>query len=255
MMKRATSALFVLALLGPAWAHYLWLNAGDYTPRALGTKRRAVIFVSLGWGHRFPLAGFLPDGDVKELFVLGPSGHVGFERSSAVEYQSKRALPEGTYLVVASRRPSFHTKTAHGHVRGPKTGLKDVIKCSFSSMFAKAVVQVGETLNEVSRPVGQALEIVPLRNPYALRQGEVLPVKVLFEGKPLRTWVMATYEGFSADPDTFAYATRADAQGVARIRLLRSGVWMVKASHEVPYPDRTRCDVRKYVATLTFEVP
>lgn len=37
--------------------------------------------------------------------------------------------------------------------------------------------------NFLSKPVGQRFEIVPLKNPIGLKQGDKLPVKVFFEGK------------------------------------------------------------------------
>jgi len=36
--------------------------------------------------------------------------------------------------------------------------------------------------------------------------------------------------------------------------MLKSGVWLIKAGHTVPYPDPEECDQYSYSATLTFEV-
>ena len=56
------------------------------------------------------------------------------------------------------------------------------------SRRAKALVQVGppgSAQPHVVRPLGMTLEIVPERNPYQLKDGQSLPVRVLYEGRPL----------------------------------------------------------------------
>ena len=48
---------------------------------------------------------------------------------------------------------------------------------------------------------------------------------------------------------------RTDAQGRARLRLDRPGVWLVKAVHMIPAPAGAGADWESFWASLTFERP
>ena len=168
-----------------------WINLTDYTP-----DPDTELHMTLGWGHRYPLAGFLRKEAVENLEVRGPE-HLELAFSSELEIKSSSIAAPGTYIIGAIRKPGFYTKTA---------------------------------------------------------QGGYMPVQVLFKGKPFSGNLFATYAGFSTEKSTFAYATRTDKKGRAKIRILTPGVWMIKAGHEQAYPDDKICDVESYIATLTFEV-
>lgn len=80
---------------------------------------------------------------------------------------------------------------------------------------------------------GDRLEIIPLSNPAEAKVGDELPVKVLFDGKPLSARLFATYDGFSGREDTFAYATGSEKDGTAYVKITAPGLWVVKASHSL----------------------
>lgn len=238
-------------LSSPVYAHYPWINIIDYTPMPGET-----ISMTIGWGHRYPLAGFLEKDDLENISIFGPGGNgIDVTSSSALEFQSAEGIIEqGVYVVAAKRKTGFYTKTTEGGKGCSKKGLKNVIKCFHSEMCAKAVVNVGNGKGKADIRIGHPFEIVPLANPADLREGDYLPVQILLKKKPFKGEIYATYVGFSTEKNTFAYITMTNAKGKGKIKILRSGVWMIKAVHEEPYPDQTECDVDSYTATLTFEV-
>jgi len=145
------------------------------------------------------------------------------------------------------------------HKIGPKTQIKGkVISSLYYEKYAKALVNAGKKdLINFDKTVGHKLEIIPLKNPLNLKLGEFLPVKVLFNGKPKRFCkVYATYSGFSTGDD-FAYATSTNSKGIAKIRIIHWGVWLVKTDIKLPPPEewKDKCNQLHYTATLTFEVP
>ncbi len=250
-----------LALLpGWAWAHSLWINATRYFVEP--GRLRTVVYI--GWGHAFPADDIPRPGLIKDAWLVRPGG--GREklrlREGGFRATALRLDREGTYIVAAELNPGFYTMALDErgrlhHILGPKTLAKGrVILSHYFEQYAKAVITVGKGSDDFSRPVGQRFEIVPLVNPAGLKVGDYFPVKVLFEGKPASFCrVFATYVGFSTK-EAYAYAVTAGLDGVARIRILHPGQWIVKAVlKRPPAPERRgKCDMESYTATLTFAV-
>jgi len=233
----------------PVCAHYPWINLSDYTP-----ETGSGIKMTIGWGHQYPLAGFLKKSSLETLEITGPEKtKLKFVSDLEIESQESISTP-GAYIVAATRKPGFYTKTTQGGKRASKEKLKNVIKCSFSHMCMKAIVNSGDGKGKVAAIVGHPMEIIPLKNPADLRAGDYMPIRVLCNGKPFKGYVFATYAGFSTQKDTFAYTTKTNKKGNGKIRILKPGVWMIKASYEQHYPDEKVCDVESFIATLTFEV-
>ena len=252
MLQFVSIGIFVLVCFcTQAYAHYPWINLADYTP-----EEGRSLKLTIGWGHSFPLDGFLKNDALENIYVQDSKGKkMTLEASSELEFQSEGGMSEpGAYIVAAKRKTGFYTKTTEGGKRCSKKGLKNVIKCYHSHNCMKAIANVGEGKGKVDARVGHPMEIIPLINPADLRAGDYLPVQVLLKGEPFKGKIYATYVGFSTEKDTFAYTTSTNKKGKGKIKILHSGVWMIKADHEEPYPDQSECDVESFVATLTFEV-
>ena len=252
MLQVISVGIIVIAsLCTQAYAHYPWINLTDYTPESGKALR-----MTIGWGHQYPLDGFLKNDALESIYVLGPGGKKqAIASTSEVEFQSEESISKaGAYVVAATRKAGFYTKTTEGGKSCSKRGLKNVIKCFYSYMCMKAIANVGKGKGKVDARLGHAMEIIPLANPADLREGDYLPVQVLLKGKPFKGEIYATYVGFSTEKNTFAYATTTNKKGKGKIKILHSGVWMIKVNHEEPYPDQSECDVESFVATLTFEV-
>ena len=241
MMVLATSSV---------WAHMLWLNVDNYQPD-VGES----VQVEIGWGHKFPKDEVIKEGRLKRTYALDPQGRtVPLKQISTGQYKLT-VKQKGVYLVFAQINPGVYTKTTDGYKRHTKKGLDNAIKCVSYDMRAKAVINVGGQEQGLSREVDDLLEIVPLKSPAGLKEGDILPVKVLFQGKPLsHDYLYATYVGFSDASETYAFTTMMNKEGKANIKLLKKGAWLVKVPHKLPYPDQEECDEYFYWSTLTFEV-
>ena len=255
---------FCILCCAPANAHTMWLNCTDFHTN-LHPGHGGHTKVYFGWGHRYPVDGFMTDEFLGELALVDPNdekkvltpGKGGF-RATELTVNSK-----GGWIATASLKPGFYTmymdKGQIHHKIGPKTGLENVLVSLYYEQYAKALITVGDVQAEsFLKPLGHKIEIVPLKNPATLRGcgGHFLPVQVLFEGKPVKyTPVYATYAGFSTGED-FAYATETDGRGIAKIRLLHYGNWLIKAEQILPAPEelKEKCNELHYTATLTFEI-
>jgi uncharacterized GH25 family protein len=237
-----------------AICHDMWFEVRDYTPE-LGDD----ITLTLAYGHHFPARGFMDKDRLKEIYAISPDGNrLEVESDSEVEFKTSEPVKEsGTFLIAGAQKGGFSTKTTEGYKRGKnKKHLNNVIECRYGGKYSKAIVNVGEASGSAySTVLGQELEIVPLADPGVLEEGDYLPIKILYKDKPLASsQVFGTYVGFSTEKNTFAYATQTNKEGVAKIKILESGVWLVAASHVEDYPDPDECDIYRFKSALTFEV-
>lgn len=254
--------LLFLFLSTSVHAHSLWINVTDYTPEnkapyGILTK------IYLGWGHHYPVDDFISEAFLNELSLIEPDGkRTKIEANKGQFMATKLTLKsKGFYYVTASLKPGFYTIYLEGdriqHRIGPKTGLNNVILSIYYEMYAKALIRA-DSADDTSFliPIGQRFEIIPLNDPYKLKVGDYLHVKVLFDGKPARFInVFARYGGFSSEDD-FSFATTTDEEGVAKIRITNWGPQLIKAHMRLPSPEnlRDKCDMLDYSSTLTFSV-
>ncbi len=237
--------------ISPAQAHYPWINIENYTADTGSSP-----YITIGWGHRYPLSRFLQKDSLEQISIIGADGkNVELTNNNPLEFSTKEALSNpGPYIIAAKRKAGFYTKTTHGGKRQSKKGLDDVLYCSFSHMSMKAVLNVGENNQNGDSPIGHDLEIIPLINPGKVRAGDYFPLRVLLHGKPYKGEIYATYMGFSTEKDVFAYTAKTDHNGYGKIRILQPGVWLIKTAHQDSYPDPEVCDTESYIATLTLEI-
>lgn len=160
----------------------------------------------------------------------------------------------GTAVVAAHRKPMYWTHTTKGWKQASKKGLSGVIKSSKYEKFSKTLLTVGGKTAGFDRVLGQRLEIVPVDDPASVRPGQELTLKVLLDGKPLATPILATFDGFSKQRNTYAYYTEDCCDdGTAKVRITSSGLWMVRVEHKVHEPNELYDD-HVMRSVLVFEV-
>ena len=120
------------------------------------------------------------------------------------------------------------------------------------SRCAKSLVLSGSAKDgQGDRPLGFTLELVAERNPYAIRAGEDLPVRLTYENRPLAGALVVAMNRLNPSEKLSA---RTDNDGRVRFRLRPGGMWLVKAVHMVPALAGTNAEWASYWASLTFEL-
>ncbi len=253
-MKRLLSAILLSGLI---FGHTLWINSTAFYGKI---NERTVIF--LGWGHRFPVADFINPEDVKDYGVILPDGRrVKFNPGGGFLETPFQFKQEGYYIVYASTKSGYYTMALKGgeihHYSKPMDEVEGrILVSSFYQQFAKAILKSGNPSRGFDRAVGFKMELIPLEDPSGLKSGDFIRLRVLFRGRPLPfVPVYATYEGFSTRDD-YAFATETDEKGIAEIRILHWGRWMVKAQLKKNPQGRMakKCRVLSFTSTLSFEV-
>lgn len=242
-------------------AHDMWIEPNNFSPNpgeVVGVKLRVgqdllgdplprstalfkQFFVEDASGRK-DLVGREGGNPAGFLRVSAPGLHVIGYRSNptAVELEAEKFnqyLKEEGLEAIAAMRASRNQAKAKAH--------------ELFSRCAKSLVYSGtaaETQND--RPLGFTLELVAERNPYSMRAGEDLPMRLTYEGQPLPGALVVAIN--KANPMQKVSA-RSGKDGRVRLRLQPGGMWLVKAVHMIPAPAGTNAEWISYWASLTFE--
>ena len=257
-------ALLVTVLSAPiAWGHDFWIEPSAFTP---APGQRVAVRLRVGEHfrgdpvprdpsriERFAAVG--PSGEARVAGVANsePAGFMTFGSPGLhlLVYDSNHASVElggekfEEYLKMEGLEAVSTQRAKRGQTADP---VKEVY-----SRCAKSLVAVGGGAGPgFDRTLGLPLELVPEANPYTLQGGGELPVRLLYEGKPLAGALVMALQKDRPEPKL---SVRSDAKGRVRLRLDRPGVWLVKAVHMVPAAKETGADWESFWASLTFEVP
>lgn len=261
MTSPRTLLLLGLLAAGPVRAHDFWIEpstfrpapggrvavglrvgedlAGDPVPRNPQRIERFTAIGRLGEAEVPGVPGSDPAGWVSPsspglLWIVYDSGHASIQLDA--ETFDRYLGEEGLERIRKLRKP------------GPVTEIY--------SRCAKSLLAVGAGPGRgYDKVLGLELELVAEKNPYALKPGEDLPLRLLYKGRPLDgALLVAIPKSANTAPDARASA-RSDRRGRAALRLDRPGLWLVKAVHMVPAPAGSGAEWESLWASLTFELP
>ncbi len=120
------------------------------------------------------------------------------------------------------------------------------------SKHQKTFVRVGEAPpadRSWTEPAGIALEIVPEKDPTALREGDEFPVRVLKNGAPFAGFALNAVAGGATKGET----RTTDAAGRAVFKLDKAGPWLLRGT-DVRKLEKPEADWESDFTTLTVEV-
>lgn len=255
-------ALMILAAVAQLFAHDMWIEPLTFSPKAgeiVGVRLRVgqdllgdplprnsalfnQFFIEDATGRK-PLVGREGANPAGFLRVAAPGLLVIGYRSnpSAVELDAEKfnqyLKEEGLDAIVALRARRNQTgATAH----------------EMFSRCAKSLLLSGASAGtQNDRPLGFTLELVAERNPYALRAGEDLPVRLTYENRPLAGTLVVAMNRLNPSEKLSA---RTGKDGRVRFRLRQGGMWLIKAVHMEQAPAGANAEWTSYWASLTFEM-
>ncbi|MCA1960780.1 MAG: DUF4198 domain-containing protein [Desulfomonile sp.] len=159
---------------------------------------------------------------------------------------------ESPAIVAALYDSGYWLKTTDGWKKATKREGKDkytIVESIKSKQWCKGFLAGS---NESLKPVGQQFELVPLKDPTTLRAGDTLPMRVIFDGNPVEGAIITTGGDHASDTKN---PLKTDKEGKASITVEKSGLQLVKASHQVPIKDDPDADVLYLASTITFVAP
>ncbi len=269
MRHQLIFAAALVAVATPSAAHDFWLQPkgwqvapgvalpttvevghGPFRQQWGGTAERLVQLADIGAsGTTDRKAGFKPSADSVNLAPVfsQPGMHI-LTLSTSLARSELPSIRFNDYATVEGLTPALSLRA--------RTRTTDKPGREVYSRRCKALIQVGSPSPDearlATRPIGLSLEIVPLRDPYALGTDRQLPVRVIFEGHSLMgALVKLTNLEFDAKPLAVA---RTDSHGEAMLHVPPVGSWLVNViwTKPVRLPD---ADFETTFSSLTFGYP
>jgi hypothetical protein len=253
----------IIGLVGTASlsAHDVWIEPTTFAP-GLGEIVGVRLRVGDGFlGEPMPRNAALIDQFIVED-AEGRRPVVG--RHGADPAGMLRAGVPGVLVVGYRSRPSLSEQTADRfdqylreegleaiaalRVRRGQTGpVRELY-----SRCAKSLLRSGGVTSPAGdRRLGFALELVAEANPFATDASRELPVRLIYENRPLAGALVVAINRLQP---TEKVSVRSDSDGRVRLRLARTGAWLIKAVHMVEAPAGAGADRVSYWASLTFEL-
>lgn len=276
MARRSTNLILsvasLLATATPAHAHDFWLQPdsfhvmpGQPVPlRILIGDPEAVEHWETEWRKIVSFQDFGPDTVTDQLATIVPLNgeKPSIDRQDAVV----RLHAPGTHMLAFTSNQTRsdlsadkfnpyaeHEGLALSLAKRKADGTTASNGRELYSRWAKVLVQVGRDATPgVSRPIGQTLEIVPARNPYALKPGEPLRLRIWFHGAPLPgASVVLERLGEGAAHGTPVIS---DSKGQVVFPIARGGQWKANVVWSYPISD-PRAEYETIFCSMTFGGP
>lgn len=131
----------------------------------------------------------------------------------------------------------------------PESGFQEAY-----TRCAKALVQVGDGDAGADGPVGLTAELVAEANPYALKTGDTLPVRALWQGEPLAGVQLRAFRRPAGATEATHVDFRTDAEGRAQVPLDAPGIYLLSVVHMTEGSEKPTDAWHSWWASLVFEV-
>ncbi len=253
--------VLISAFLG---AHDFWL-----VPQKFILNPNDLLRINANTGMDFPNSLSAVDPERFTTFTVnGKSGKMDISNFKIEDNSLTTAITlekAGSYVVAAALKPKeikltaeefneylLHDGLPQIYELRKQEGILEQAAIEYYSKYPKSILQVGKQLDDTPlKPIGLVIEIVPLRNPYALKHGENIPIKVLFRGEPLKNAEVAwSYPGHGEE---MAGSTKTDSDGKADIPLVKTGPYLIRTIH-MEWVKKESHNWESYWTSLTFEV-
>ena len=268
-MKRSALCLAAFALLLPclAAAHDLWIEPSTFRPAAGDDVTAALRVGQKLHGEplpripmlidRFVLKGKGAESPVEAEPGADPAGSARVSEAGLhwIGYQSHpyavalEARKFEAYLRDEGLERIVEERARKGRSGAP--GRERFYRCAKSLLEARGEKHAARS-GVFDVPLGLTLELVPRKSPYAVRPGGVLPLSLLFRGKPVANVLVVAMS--KQDPEK-AVSARTDARGLVTLRLAHAGFWLVKAVYMEAAPPDAGVDWESWWASITFDLP
>ncbi|GAB3504218.1 hypothetical protein GCM10027341_34230 [Spirosoma knui] len=261
MRKVLTVALSVL--VSAAVAHEFWLQPNRFFAR-VGDQLIVQTLVGEHFSGARSIAKTNRIIDYRHHTATGTADLSSLIAGDTYGEVSVPLTTEGTHLISFANTPALLSMKADSFLlylqedgldlviaARQQRGETDKPSRELYQRCAKTLVQVGTTTDRTfSKHTGMPIEIIPAKNPYDQRFGQMAEFKILFMDKPLEG-VLVRYWTRTIANQVIEETQRTNALGDVSFRL-RAGHCMISLVHMVPAADLKQADWHSYWGSLTF---
>ena len=186
------------------------------------------------------------DFDFSKVKTIKAFGQGGREIEVRKEKKEKALLLQPTEppsWIFVEIDTGYWSKTIYGWKNLPKRKASRVVEANHSLYYSKALLAWNDAAQS-HIDIAQ-LDIVLLKNPFELKPGDQLPIRVFYYGKPIA--------GVDVEGRDHEIVSTTDREGMAGVRI-SEGHQLISVSHNEPIKDDPDADYLSLTATLTFEV-
>lgn len=264
-LLRLFAPVALLAFASPSCAHDLWL----LPPETAEVDKKVRIRAHSGMD--FPKSEHAPDpAKFSRRIIISPEGKELPLAADGTEGLSGmlafRPAKPGLYVAAIETAPKLITLDAdkfnsylvsdglpHIYLLRAREKTLDQPGRERYSKSPKAMLRIGKYgPGDATKPVGLPLEIVPLNSPFALKPGDTLPVRVLFQNQPLADANLGW--AHPAGGEMPRGTIRTNAKGEALIPIGKVGLIAIRLTH-MTRPKAKDYEWESFWTTLTWHVP
>jgi uncharacterized GH25 family protein len=262
-MKKTFFILLAFLFVLPVVAHEFWLQPDKYI-----YKKNETANISFLVGENFEGENWSGSRiKVKSLqfyHLKNKTNLSGLLADTAGSFLQLPLKNEGTMMVTFNSNNSFIALDAvKFNEYLTEDGLSNAIAYreqhhetdsgskEFYQRSVKTIFQVGKPAdNTFSNPTDLPLDITPLQNPYALKMGDSITVRVLFRkqilaGYKIKLWHKENNETIHTD-------LQSDEKGLIKFPIILKGKWMVSAVKMEPVMNNPKANWQSYWGSCTW---
>jgi uncharacterized GH25 family protein len=268
LVRRVSVVAVLLLIAAPLFAHDMFLRLEQFF-----IAPNTTVNVRLFNGTFILSENSITPDRLADIAVVSPAGRAKLDvavwnSSGDTSVFPVRTGAAGTYVLGVSTKPRVLEMSGNEFnaylrsdgipdelaARRAQNRLQQRAKERYQK-HVKALVQVGATTSDAFNTVlGYPAELVPVENPYTLKVGATLSIRVLVDGKPVANQFVQ-YGGLSAANGRVAQRNiRSDAAGLIRIPLDRTGTYFVKFISMTRLANDAEADHASKWGSLTFAV-
>ncbi|MEO6315012.1 MAG: DUF4198 domain-containing protein [Chitinophagaceae bacterium] len=261
-MKKSFLFFIISFLVGPLLAHEFWLQpekfmyqpgenintrfwvGEDFDGSNWGGNRAKVKSLQLYLNNIIDdLAGHVSEaaGDSLQL-TISDEGTPMITFNSTNSFIQLDAVKFNAYLKEDGLTAAMAYRIAHHET---DSSGREVYQRS-----VKTLLQVGDKKSNVSKATNLPLDIIPLLNPYTLKDNDSLAVKLLFRNRPLTKHLVNVWHRINGKTTRQQYQT--DELGKLRFPVATSGKWMVSAVNMMRLLNEPKADWQSIWGSCTW---
>lgn len=247
-----------------AYAHDFWMQPNTFAPH----QDAADINIKLQVGHAGEQNLWKANPDrIITLQVISDGKTANILKPARTHLNNRQAqfslaeLPAGTHILTLETDNAFielESDKFKNYI--DEEGLTAIIAdyekdpdrpgSELYARNAKTIVQIGDVQTDVSTPLGQSLELVPLKHPHALEQDEPLQIAVYYQGE--RASGVSVHLESLTNTIVPERTKLTDKKGIVAFDLPKTGAWKIDTVWGEPISNDLRANYQTIFSSLTF---